>query len=289
MHNLLKNPQKLSPLLLSIWTLASCGNANVAKDPELKIEKKVDHSHRFEQLEVDNDIVERKKANRSKDEVTPPTNEPVADHLFEAYELVNTNDHTKAIELLTKELAKNKKDSRVLSYMGKVYRDDEKFDKAKECFDKAIKYAPNDPFPYCLRAETQFSLENYAKSIQDCNKALELNPDYSHARSIRGQSYLLMAKYKNAIDDLKIAHKVDPENATICLDLADAYRNLQDNENALAFYDKAAKIDEDNALIYYHRAQALTKMGKDDLAQADFKKAKELGYVAKQNLEKVKD
>ena len=98
-----------------------------------------------------------------------------------------------------------------------------------------------------------------------------------------------MAKYKNAIDDLKIAHKVDPENATICLDLADAYRNLQDNENALAFYDKAAKIDEDNALIYYHRAQALTKMGKDDLAQADFKKAKELGYVAKQNLEKVKD
>jgi len=52
------------------------------------------------------------------------------------------------------------------------------YEKAIECFDKAIGLNPNYAWAYNNRGLTYQYLDQYERAIEDNNKAIELNPNF---------------------------------------------------------------------------------------------------------------
>jgi PGF-CTERM protein len=57
----------------------------------------------------------------------------------------------------------------------------DEYEKAIECFDKAIELDPNYANAYNNRGLTYYHLKQYERAIEDYNKAIELNPNGADA------------------------------------------------------------------------------------------------------------
>ena len=247
-------------------------------DESLKIEKKFNLSRRHKQIEIDNDFIESRKNSFARDEILPPASEPIEGNLYQSYSLVEKDKHEEAIAGLLEEIKNSPKNSRAVSYLGKVFRDKENFTEALKHFTRAIKLAPDDPFPYCLRAELYYSQESYKEAVDDAIKALAQNPDYGHALAIRGESYLQLGKYNQAIKDLKLASELNPKYAPLLVDLGDANMNISNFDEAVKQYTKAIELDKENGMYYARRAKALKAQGKVEESKADLVHSEKLGF-----------
>jgi len=56
-----------------------------------------------------------------------------------------------------------------------------KYEKAIECFDKAIELNPNFAWAYNNRGTAHYYLKEYEKAVEDYNKAIELDPKDTRA------------------------------------------------------------------------------------------------------------
>ncbi|NMX21793.1 hypothetical protein C5S30_05055, partial [ANME-1 cluster archaeon GoMg4] len=106
-----------------------------------------------------------------------------------------------------------------------------KYEKAIECFDKAIEQDPNYAVAYTNRGIAYYYLSQYERAIADYEKAIELNPNYAVAYSNRGCAYYGLSQYERAIAD----------------------------------YDKAIELDPNYAVAYDHREIALRKLKQEQM------------------------
>lgn len=58
---------------------------------------------------------------------------------------------------------------------------EEKFDKALECYTKAISKDKANAVYYCNRAAAHSKLNQHLEAIEDCKRALRIEPNYSKA------------------------------------------------------------------------------------------------------------
>jgi tetratricopeptide (TPR) repeat protein len=86
--------------------------------------------------------------------------------------------------------------NRGLSALGIV-----QYEKAIECFNKAIESDPNLFEPYYNRGLAYNNLKEYEKAIEGYNKAIELNPDYAEAYHNRGLVYKDLGQPEKAKED----------------------------------------------------------------------------------------
>ena len=63
------------------------------------------------------------------------------------------------------------------------------YEKAIECFDKAIELDPNDADAYNNRGVAYYNLEEYERAIEDYDKAIALDPNYAKAYENRRIAY----------------------------------------------------------------------------------------------------
>jgi hypothetical protein len=64
-----------------------------------------------------------------------------------------------------------------------LYREDGKFARARECYDKAISTRTDSPDPFYRRAICALELGDYAAAVPDLERALGFNPKYDFQRA----------------------------------------------------------------------------------------------------------
>ena len=81
--------------------------------------------------------------------------------------------------------------------------------KAKLDANKAVQLAPNEPYPYAMRAVVSWLFKQPKELIlKDLNRAIKLDNLFMEAYMVRAQIYASIAEYKKGCKDLNIAVKL---------------------------------------------------------------------------------
>ena len=97
---------------------------------------------------------------------------------------------------------------------GNVFIDHYEYEKAIECFDKAIELDPNFIDAYSSRGNVYNYLKQYDKAIADFDRTIILNPDYAEVYYSRGRAYSGLGQYESAIEDYNKAIELDSNFTT---------------------------------------------------------------------------
>jgi len=151
-----------------------------------------------------------------------------------------------------------------------------KYEKAIECFEKAIDLNPNFAEAYSNRGVTYCHLKQYERAIEDYDKAIELNPNFALAYSNRGFTYCCLKQYERAIEDCDKAIELDPNLAGAYTNRGNAYKDLDQYERAIEDYDKAIELDPNDAEAYDNRELASSKLKEQKATQSPTPEEKEV-------------
>lgn len=86
-----------------------------------------------------------------------------------------------------------------MAYKNKEYQ------RAINCYTKAIHLHPNDANFYSNRALSYFNLGQYAQCIADCDKALQLSPSLIKALKKKASALAYMLRFEEAVESMKAA------------------------------------------------------------------------------------
>jgi len=92
---------------------------------------------------------------------------------------------------------------------GTVYMNEEEYDQAILCFDKAIKINPRFAEAYCNRATTYKNKGEYDKAISDYTRAIEIDPEFAVAYCNRAVVFHSEREYDKAWEDVHKAQSLD--------------------------------------------------------------------------------
>lgn len=119
-----------------------------------------------------------------------------------------------------------------------------KFQKAVESFDKAIKLNPNRADYYASRGHANYYMKQYPKAIDDYTKAIEKNPNFALAYSMRGLSYTRSGRFPQAIDDFNKAISFGPSEADYYKGRGFTYLHLKQYGPMCQDYQKACQLGD---------------------------------------------
>lgn len=119
-----------------------------------------------------------------------------------------------------------------------------KFQKAIEFFDKAIKLNPNRADFFASRGHAHYYLAQYPKAIDDYTKAIEKNPGFALAYSMRGLSRARSDKYQQAVEDFNKAISLGPTEADYYKGRGFTYLRLKQYGPMCQDYQKACSLGD---------------------------------------------
>jgi LysM repeat protein len=119
-----------------------------------------------------------------------------------------------------------------------------KFPKAVESFDKAIKLNPNRADFYASRGHANYYMKQYPKAIDDYTKAIEKNPNFALAYSMRGLSRTRSGRYPQAIEDFNRAIALGPNEADFYKGRGFTYLHLKQPGPMCQDYKKACDLGD---------------------------------------------
>ncbi|MHC1790001.1 LysM peptidoglycan-binding domain-containing protein [Solidesulfovibrio sp.] len=119
-----------------------------------------------------------------------------------------------------------------------------KFQKAVEFFDKAIKLNPNRADFYASRGHAHYYLGQYPKAIDDYTKAIEKNPTFALAYSMRGLSRARSGRHPQAVEDFNKAISLGPNEADYYKGRGFTYLHLKQYGPMCQDYQKACSLGD---------------------------------------------
>ncbi len=119
-----------------------------------------------------------------------------------------------------------------------------KFQKAVESFDRAIKLNPNRADFFASRGHANYYMKQYPKAIDDYTKAIEKNPSFALAYSMRGLSRTRSGRYQQAIEDFNKAISLGPNEADYYKGRGFTYLNLKQYSPMCQDYKKACELGD---------------------------------------------
>ena len=180
---------------------------------------------------------------------------------------------------------------------GIAYAAKDKYDRAIEDFDHAIRLNPNDAGAFVARGRTYALKDQYDRAIEDFDHAIRLSPFDARAFVVRGIAYAAKNQYDRAIEDYDRAIRLNPNDARAFVGRGSAYFGkglvacrpaslppcalaIAQYDRAIEDFDQAIRINHDDALAAWlaYSERGLTKSAKGDFAEAaaDLAKAQQL-------------
>lgn len=168
----------------------------------------------------------------------------------------------KAIECARMAAELNKRSSRPLRELGRLYLKKDDIPLATKCFEKAISLNRLDVPSYHYLGQINLKIGNTEKAITHFTKALELSP--RHADRAFKVATLLMTKNKpaEAAKIIKVMLKNNPNNIDLHEDVADSCYDSGMYELAAKYYQYVLSANPD-------REYLLKKLGSAHLKNAD--------------------
>ena len=134
----------------------------------------------------------------------------------EGAEAAKSQDWDKAVELLRKATALDKKYSDELSavYQRRGYADasEQKYQDAITEYGEALKLTPQDARIYEQRAAVEMKINDYDKALADYSEIIKLKPNEVRYYNYRAYIYELKNDLKNSMTDTEKVLKLDANN-----------------------------------------------------------------------------
>jgi Tfp pilus assembly protein PilF len=133
----------------------------------------------------------------------------------------------------------------------------ENFPKAIECYDKAIKLAPESVEAYNNKGTALYRLDKCIEAIECLDKAIELDTGDSRAYNNKGGVLAYLGKHQEAIVWYDKAIKKNPDDENAHNNKGLALYNLGKYQEAIEYFDKAMAINPDVANTHINKGNAL--------------------------------
>src|SRR6266513_4232075 len=134
----------------------------------------------------------------------------------EGAEAAKNQDWDKAVELLRKATAMNKKysDERSAGYQRRGYADvsQQNYQDAISEYGEALKLTPQDVRIYEQRAAVEMKINDYDKALTDYSEIIKLKPNEVRYYNYRAYIYELKNELMNSLADTDKVLKQDPNN-----------------------------------------------------------------------------
>jgi tetratricopeptide (TPR) repeat protein len=127
---------------------------------------------------------------------------------------------------------------------------DEKYDKAIEDFDQAIRLNMAEATVYKVylnRGMAHFYNQDFELAEADFNEVISRNPGSAAAYHGLGMTKYELNLYDDAIVEFQKALKIEPENAITHFNTAMTYYRMKDDENACYHFNKSCALGHRNA------------------------------------------
>jgi tetratricopeptide (TPR) repeat protein len=164
-----------------------------------------------------------------------------------AYNLLG--DVKEAYKVLDNAIAAFPSSTELFLARGLLNNSKEKYSKALDDFDKAIKLNPvtNTFALYFNRGISYTSLEEYEPAVADFTKAAEIDPSNANAFYSRGLANYQLGNYDVSVKDFLKADELNPNNPATFYNLGMAYNKLEDRDNACLYFHKSCGMKNNNA------------------------------------------
>lgn len=135
-----------------------------------------------------------------------------------------------------------------------------KYQKAIEQFDRAIKLNPNRADYYASRGHAFYYMKLYTRAIEDYTQAIERNSSFALAYSMRGLSHTRAGQFDKALEDYNKAISLGPKEADYYKGRGYTYFHLKQYGPMCDDYQKACTFG-DCELLETARKESLCKTG----------------------------
>ena len=163
-------------------------------------------------------------------------------------------------------------------YLGLIYRGQEKYSKAIEVFEAALKIEQKDITYYYL-ADCYSELGDFESALDNINKAIELDPNDNDYVSTKADLLYDMGRGKEAIEAYDVFIKANPEFWGGYYRRGFFKDNLRDTDGAIEDYSTAIVLEPGFAYSYLGRADMYMLKGMKEAAIKDYQMVIELDTV----------
>ncbi len=148
-------------------------------------------------------------AHRTPDRGTSSAARP---YVEQAKQAMDKGQHSRALRLLNRGIARDKKSSVAYKLRGVVLSRMGLHQRAAKDFGKYIERNPSDAAGYLLRGDAENMSLNHRAAVVDYTSAIKLKPTSVAAYMGRGLAYAGLERYTYALKDYQWALKLDPGN-----------------------------------------------------------------------------
>lgn len=201
-------------------------------------------------------------------------------------ELIGNKDFVQARILIEEALISEPENVELLKLAGLTYVNFEQWNKACQCFESVVKYAPEDATSTFYLAKCYENLRDYITAKNYYLKIVELRPEYEEAYKslclillklkdnpnaikyaekasiifpeeylydfIIGTTFMDLKEFSTAFKFLRQANQKAPDKIEVINSIGTCYVALGDTEKAIEMYNKALEINPDNAMAYFN-------------------------------------
>jgi protein O-GlcNAc transferase len=162
------------------------------------------------------------------------------------------------------------------SILGAVACDTGRYDRALECFHRALALTPYDAAAHYNLAGALRLQGNLTEAIRCCNHALQLNPNLPEAHNNLGTIFLHQGVHDRAIASFRRAVELNPFYAAAYSNLGNALRDQGNLDGSIRCHHQALAISPQSADIHNNLGSALKDRGELAEAVEHYRRAIEL-------------
>jgi Flp pilus assembly protein TadD, contains TPR repeats len=143
---------------------------------------------------------------------------------------------------------------------GWEFRNKQEYDKAIECYDKAIELNPEDEGAWLWKGNVLGKLQNYEESLACYDKILELNPKNEYAWRWKGAILAQLQRYEESLMFYDKVIELNPQYVTAWILKGNALIELQRYEESLTCYDKVLELNPEDAIAWNNKGYILIEL-----------------------------
>ncbi|MDQ2696289.1 MAG: tetratricopeptide repeat protein, partial [Pseudomonadota bacterium] len=170
-------------------------------------------------------------------------------------------DYQRAVEEGERRLLDTPDDDQLWLNLGIAYYHLQRFEDAKQAYDKAIDLEPKLAEAYYSRSLIHIQSQNYGEALRDCNTAINLDRSHAKAFNNRGLAYLKLGYLDRAIEDFSEALRLDARLPEALLNRGVAYNAQGEFAPALKDFEHADLLSDAQPDLWLGWGNALLGVG----------------------------
>ncbi|HEY9682326.1 MAG TPA: tetratricopeptide repeat protein [Oculatellaceae cyanobacterium] len=148
--------------------------------------------------------------------------------------------------------------------LGKVYREENRLDRAEQAFSGAVKLDPHYAGAWVALGMVQTQREKYGPALESFNQAISVSPNNASAYFGRGQLYAKQGQTDRAVKEFNMSLYKNPNNPAVHLALGKSFDLQGDSIAAVKEFQEAIKLKPEDPEPYVELASDYESRGELD-------------------------